>query len=101
MGSLVVRGTYRRIWSSGPASALGTVCRAHRSPARHGAQGLREDAQVALVRAPAKHIHVAIADGKVILSGRVPTWGERFAAEQAVRGTPGVREVDNQVHIES
>jgi osmotically-inducible protein OsmY len=67
-------------------------------------QTVRQAIEGALERSAehaAKHIHVAMADGKVILSGRVPTWGERFAAEQAVRGTPGVREVDNQVHIES
>jgi osmotically-inducible protein OsmY len=47
----------------------------------------------------AKHVQIAIADGKVILSGEVPTWQERQAIEGAVRGTPGVRRVDNQVRI--
>jgi len=47
----------------------------------------------------AKHVQIAIADGKVILSGNVPTWVEREAIEGAVRGTPGVRRVENQVRI--
>jgi osmotically-inducible protein OsmY len=48
----------------------------------------------------AKHVQIAIADGKVILSGEVPSWAERNAIEGAVRGTPGVRKVDNQLRIQ-
>ena len=48
----------------------------------------------------AKHVQIAIAGDRVILSGEVPSWAERNAVEGAVRGTPGVRQVDNHVHIE-
>jgi osmotically-inducible protein OsmY len=46
-----------------------------------------------------KHVHLAITDGSITLSGEVPTWSERQAVEGAVRGTPGVRKVDNQLRI--
>jgi osmotically-inducible protein OsmY len=49
----------------------------------------------------AKHIQIAITDGKVILSGDVPSWAERNTVEGAVRGTPGVRNVDNRLRIEA
>ena len=51
------------------------------------------------VQHAAKHIHVAVIDGKVILTGEVPSWAERNAVEGAVRGTHGVRKVENQVLI--
>lgn len=46
-----------------------------------------------------KHIQIAIADGKVILSGEVPSWAERNAVEGAVRGTPGVHRLDSRLRI--
>jgi osmotically-inducible protein OsmY len=49
----------------------------------------------------AKHIQISVADGKVTLSGAVPSWAERNTVEGAVRGTPGVRRVDNRLHIHS
>jgi osmotically-inducible protein OsmY len=48
----------------------------------------------------AKHVQIAVADDRVILSGEVPSWSERNAVEGAVRGTPGVRTVDNHVRIQ-
>jgi len=47
-----------------------------------------------------QHVHVAIADGTVTLSGHVPTLAEREAVEGAVRGAPGVRHLDNQLSID-
>jgi osmotically-inducible protein OsmY len=47
----------------------------------------------------AKHVQIAITDGRVILSGDVPSWTDRDAIEGAARGTPGVRNVDNQLRI--
>ena len=47
----------------------------------------------------AKRVHVAIAEGKVTLSGEVPSWAELAAVEGAVRGTPGVKKVENQLTI--
>ncbi len=49
----------------------------------------------------AKHVQVAVAVGKVILSGEVPSWAELHAVEGAVRGTPGVSKIDNQLRIQS
>ncbi len=47
----------------------------------------------------AKHVKVAVVDDRVILTGEVPSWVERTTVEGAARGTPGVRRVDNQLHI--
>jgi osmotically-inducible protein OsmY len=47
----------------------------------------------------AKHVQIAVTDDKVILSGEVPSWAEREAVEGAVRGTPGVRKVSNEIRI--
>jgi osmotically-inducible protein OsmY len=47
----------------------------------------------------AKHVQIAVAEGSVILSGEVSTWGERQMIEGAARGTPGVRRVDNLLRI--
>jgi osmotically-inducible protein OsmY len=47
----------------------------------------------------AKHVQISIVDGKVTLSGEVPSWAERNAVEGAVRGTPGVRKIQNQLLI--
>lgn len=58
-----------------------------------------EDALERHAEHAAKHVQIAVAEGKVILSGEVPSWAERNAAEGAVRGTPGVSQVDNQLRI--
>jgi osmotically-inducible protein OsmY len=58
-----------------------------------------EQAMERHARHAARHVHLAISDGKVTLSGAVPTWSDRQAVEGAVRGTPGVRKVDNQISI--
>jgi osmotically-inducible protein OsmY len=47
----------------------------------------------------AKGVRVAITDGKVVLSGEVPSWAERNAVVGAVRGTSGVWKVDDQLRI--
>jgi osmotically-inducible protein OsmY len=49
----------------------------------------------------AKHVQIAITEGKVVLSGDVSSWAERNALEGAVRGTPGVWTVDNQLRIQA
>ena len=46
-----------------------------------------------------KHVTIAIEEDKVILSGKVPSWAEHAAIEGAVRGTRGVRKVDNRLLI--
>jgi osmotically-inducible protein OsmY len=74
------------------------------SVARVSPQAVRSTINLALERHAehaAKHIQIALLDGKVILSGNVPSWAERNAVEGAVRGTPGVRQVDNQLRIQA
>jgi len=64
---------------------------------------LRASIEGALVRHAehaAKRVNLAVAKDKVILSGDVPTWADWQAVEGAVRGTPGVRMVDNQLRIQ-
>ncbi len=47
----------------------------------------------------ASHVQIEVRDGKVVLMGRVPSWPERNAVVGAVRGTPGVRTVDDRIHV--
>jgi osmotically-inducible protein OsmY len=47
----------------------------------------------------ARRINVAVADGKVILSGNVHSWFERNEARQAAWAAPGVKEVDDRMAI--
>jgi osmotically-inducible protein OsmY len=49
----------------------------------------------------AKHVQIAVADGKILLTGNVPSWDERNTVEWAVRGTPGVWKVDNRLRIQA
>ena len=67
-------------------------------------QGVRGAIEQALERHAehaAKHVQIAVTDGKVILSGDVPSWAERNTVEGAVRGTPGVWKVENQLRIQA
>jgi osmotically-inducible protein OsmY len=59
-----------------------------------------EDALERHAQHASKHVRIAIADGKVTLSGEVPSWPERNAVEGAVRATRGVCKVDNQLRIQ-
>ena len=47
----------------------------------------------------ARRIHVAVADGKVILSGNVHSWSERNEARQAAWAAPGVATVDDRLAV--
>lgn len=48
----------------------------------------------------ASHVHVAVVNDRIVLSGAVKSWSERRAAEGAARGTAGVRGVDNHLRVE-
>jgi len=48
----------------------------------------------------ARHISVAMSDGKAILSGAVQSWAERQSVVGAARATPGVRGVDDRLRVE-
>jgi osmotically-inducible protein OsmY len=47
----------------------------------------------------AQRITVSVADGAVTLSGEVPTWQERLAAETAALNAPRVARVENRVVV--
>ena len=47
----------------------------------------------------ASHVQVAIAAGKVVLSGAVPSWAELNAVIGAVRGTKGVQTVESHLRV--
>jgi osmotically-inducible protein OsmY len=47
----------------------------------------------------ARRINVAVADGKVTLTGNVHSWVERNEARYAAWGAPGVKEVDDRMAI--
>ena len=48
----------------------------------------------------ASHVQIAVSEGKVTLTGAVPSWVERDAIEGAVRGTPGVRRLESQLRLQ-
>jgi osmotically-inducible protein OsmY len=58
-----------------------------------------EDALLRSAETEAQHITVDVKDGKVILKGRVHSWAERRAAEQAAWWAPGVKDVDNRLKV--
>ena len=47
----------------------------------------------------ARKVAIGMNDSKVTLMGQVPSWSERQAIEGAVRGTPGVGAIDNQISV--
>lgn len=47
-----------------------------------------------------KRIQVAVTGTKVTLTGSVPSWMELEAVEGAVRGTPGVHQIQNDLTIQ-
>jgi osmotically-inducible protein OsmY len=47
----------------------------------------------------AKGIHVVVDNTRVILEGRVRSWAEASAAEEAAWGIPGITEVENRLDI--
>lgn len=47
----------------------------------------------------AEDIHVAVHDGKVTLDGKVDTWAERQAVENAVWAAPGIRSIVDHMRI--
>ena len=68
------------------------------------AQSLQIAIEGALVRHAehaAKKVHVVVAEGEAVLSGTVRSWAERAAIEGAVRGTPGIRDVKNEIGIQT
>ncbi len=47
----------------------------------------------------ARRIHVDVRDGTVTLTGNVRSWVEREEAERAAWAAPGVKQVNDQVHV--
>jgi osmotically-inducible protein OsmY len=47
----------------------------------------------------ARRINVAVADGRVVLSGNVHSWFERDQARHAAWAAPGVKEVDDRIAV--
>jgi osmotically-inducible protein OsmY len=48
----------------------------------------------------ADRIGVEVQGDTVVLSGSIASWGERLAVIGAAKGTPGVRRIEDQLHIE-
>jgi len=59
-----------------------------------------EDALERQAERTAKRITLDVKEGRVTLSGSVRSWAERETAVGAAKGTPGVRDVQDQIHIE-
>jgi osmotically-inducible protein OsmY len=58
-----------------------------------------EDAMKRDAEVEAQSIRVNVRGGKVTLNGKVKTWSERQAAEQAAWSSPGVHAVDDRLAI--
>jgi osmotically-inducible protein OsmY len=64
---------------------------------------LRRSVKAALERQAdreADRLNLEVQDGRVTLSGAVHSWAERQSVVGAVRGTPGVREVNDRLRTE-
>jgi type II secretory pathway predicted ATPase ExeA len=60
---------------------------------------LEFDIHKALATRAITGVAVSVIDGTVVLGGRVATENQKFAAAQAVRSVPGVRNVHNQILV--
>lgn len=63
---------------------------------------VRRSIEAALTRhvmRAAQHVCIEVTDGRVTLSGAVPSWVERKAVVGAVMGTPGVRAIEDRLNI--
>ena len=63
---------------------------------------VRERIQRALERyadLEAHGVHVEVTDGKVVLTGKVKSWGERDVLQAAAWSAPGVRAVEDKVTV--
>jgi osmotically-inducible protein OsmY len=67
------------------------------------AEQLRSSVEAALrlhAQREAEHITIDVKDGKVALRGTVGSWAERTAISGIVRGTSGVKVIDDHLQIE-
>jgi osmotically-inducible protein OsmY len=48
----------------------------------------------------ARRIHVEVRDGTATLTGTVHSWAERKSVLAAARFTPGVRAIEDHLHVE-
>lgn len=58
-----------------------------------------EDALKRHAEIEAKNIRITVHDNKVVLDGKVDTWAERYAVENAAWSAPGVTAVDDRLTI--
>jgi osmotically-inducible protein OsmY len=47
----------------------------------------------------ARRVNVTAVDGKVVLSGNVRSWAERWEAERAAWAAPGVHQIDDRITV--
>jgi osmotically-inducible protein OsmY len=67
------------------------------------ADEVRREVEAALERRAeraAQHIQITVQDGVVTISGPVHSWAEREAVLGAARYLPGVREVEDHLHLD-
>lgn len=76
-----------------------TVDHGHAPPSQETLESAIEEALERHAARAARHVHVTVIDGQVMLTGQVTSKPERQAVEGAVRGTKGVRHVTNQIRI--
>lgn len=63
-----------------------------------GGGDVAEAVRIAESRAGYSEVDVAVTDGRVVLTGELPTFEDSFAAEKVAFSVPGVVAVDNQIN---
>lgn len=85
------------------AGVTGVINHLEIVPSPVASQDLRKAIRAALQRqteGEPKGIDLDVKDGPVVVRGVVRSWREREAVLGAVKGTPGVRAIDDTIRVE-
>ena len=61
---------------------------------------IRETVLRQLAWAPEMGVEASVKEGAVTLTGFVPSWAMKVAAEEVAKSADGVRSVRNEIHVE-
>ena len=65
---------------------------------------LKKDVRAALLRHPASHrfdLSVSVENGKVTLTGNVPSFGAKTLAGELAMGVKGIAKLENKVQVDN
>src|SRR3979409_2621491 len=94
MGTEIAQRCRLTLWSRRPRTTGDSLMKTDAQLQHDVLQELKWDASV-----DETHIGISAKDGVITLTGHVPSYGEKYAAEKAAKRVSGVKAIANEIDV--